>query len=628
MASDDKEWGEVDPKYLTMTIFPEDTIAEAIKIFDIGTIEQIYNNGIEVYFIHHYQIKILKERAKSYADVAISYWHKNHVLSIEAQTILSDGRKIELDNDNIFDEEAKDVYRVKKFSMPNVEVGSILEVKYTIKSTQVHELQPWVFHNEIPVLESEINIVKHPFFSYLVKRTNDPNGLIKQTEDQYYSRYKRDFSQRIRYKATNLPAIRNEPYISTLDNYKARLDFQIESVRTPTYYYEYIKDSQTLSNTLLKEEFDEFMEPEDEVRELVDNLNLEKSTEDQKAKLIYDYVRDNFEKENYNSGIYARKDPEEILEKKKVTDSERNLLLMSMLKAAGFDVKPILISTRGHGYVNPQIPFLRQYNLTILLVNINDNYFMFDARNPWTPYGQLPPSSLVNLAMLVDKDNNQFLEIPNPGLRSYEIVESHINVLPDGKLNGSSEMLAIGYASNNRNKQLYEHKKVEDVISNELSNHLDGYKVTLSDTTLKAVPSDTFNTKFQFTLEDFTEIIEDEIYLRPSLYFSKNKNIFSTEKRVYPVEINYRSQSIESNYFTLPAGFSIAEIPEEITIENKYFKYHRITLIVEKNPLKIGFSRQYEIKELVVPQEDYAKFRSDYVKIIDADQEIIVFKSN
>ena len=111
-ADKDKKWGEVDPKYLNMTIFPEDTTAAAIKIFDNGLIDVSLTPDYYVHMVfkRHFQTKILKERGKSYADIAISYWHEDYVSEIKAQTILPSGEKVKLDKDNIFDEESKNKF--------------------------------------------------------------------------------------------------------------------------------------------------------------------------------------------------------------------------------------------------------------------------------------------------------------------------------------------------------------------------------------------------------------------------------------------------------------------------------------------------------------------------------------
>jgi hypothetical protein len=624
--ADEKKYGEVSPEYLQLAIYPEDTSASAIKIFDVGLIDLRYSGGIEVVFTRHFQIKILKEEGKEHANQAISYWHKDRVTSLDAQIIFPDGRRIKVHKDNIFDEEEKNRYKVKKFTFPSVETGAVLELKYETTSKHIDELEPWYFHQSIPVIESEIIAQVTPGFQYFLKKANDPHSQIQSSTQKYYNRFSGKWEDRYHYNMTNLPAIKKEPYISSLNNYKANINFQIHSVSFPGYYQVFIKDLQSLCNWLLEEQYDGFKKPGSKVKKLVESLITGKMTNEDKSRVLFEYVRDNFDS-NPGGGIYTNKDQDDLLKEKKATDSEKNLMLMAMLRAAGLEVKPLLISTIDHGTANPEIPFLSQYNRVILIVNVDNNFYLFDARDPWITYGQLPITSLVKNALLVEKDNASFLDIPNEGLRSINIIESKIELMPEGKLEGKSEIVAIGYASRDYNSDLYKHKKMEKLIQKELTGHHNNFSVTGSDSGLTAAPSDTFRTQFSFKIDDYVQVVDNELYLKPGVYFGRDKNLFVSEKRVFPVEFGYKRKTIETNYFSVPAGYKIAELPREIIIENKYFRYQRTIIPVQENPqspLIIGFSRQFEIKELVAPVEDYPRVKGDYARIVDADQEIIL----
>ena len=485
-GSDLKEWGEVAPEYLNMTIFSEDTSAAAIRIFDESVIDLDVNNGVEMFFKRHYQTKILKEKGKEFADVAISYWHEDMISGVEAQVIQPDGKIIELDGDNVFDEELSNKYKVKKFTFPEVQVGSVLEVKYVHFSSHIHELEPWYFHQSIPVIESEIILHLSPIFTYSVKTANDPDQLVQQTNGNYHNKKRDNWETEFRFKAINLPAIKNEPFISCLNNYRANVNFQIKSVNYPGYHYEFITDINSLCNTLLDKSYEDFDEPESETEDIVRDLITTEMNNTEKAKVIFEYVRDNFT-DDIGTSIYVVRDQEEILEQKKASDTEKNMLLKVMLQAAGLEVMPVLISTRSHGEANPDIPFLSQYNKTILLVNIDGNYFLFDARDPWITYGQLPTSSLVNNALLIQRDNPTYISIPNNDLRSYEVIESHLQVSTEGLLSGSSQLLGIGYASADYNRKLHEHKLVADLVKEELADDIEGFNLINSDSTLTAV---------------------------------------------------------------------------------------------------------------------------------------------
>lgn len=154
-ASETKKWGEAGDEFLNMKVYPEDTSAAAVKIFDVGEIELSLTTKVNLRFRRHYQIKILKPSGKSYADVAIPYWHEDKITRVKAQTIQSNGKKLKVKK--VHDEEEKDNYRLKKFSLPAVEVGSIIEVEYEFRSKYFTFLEPWVFQDEIPTKEANLH---------------------------------------------------------------------------------------------------------------------------------------------------------------------------------------------------------------------------------------------------------------------------------------------------------------------------------------------------------------------------------------------------------------------------------------------------------------------------------------
>ena len=46
-------------------------------------------------------------------------------------------------------------YDAKKFAIPNVKEGSVIEVFYTLESPFVFQFRSWEFQSEIPKLQSE-----------------------------------------------------------------------------------------------------------------------------------------------------------------------------------------------------------------------------------------------------------------------------------------------------------------------------------------------------------------------------------------------------------------------------------------------------------------------------------------
>ena len=64
-------------------------------------------------------------------------------------------RETKLDPKNVFLENQSKYYDAKKFAIPNVKEGSVIEVFYTLESPFIFQFRSWEFQSDIPKLQSE-----------------------------------------------------------------------------------------------------------------------------------------------------------------------------------------------------------------------------------------------------------------------------------------------------------------------------------------------------------------------------------------------------------------------------------------------------------------------------------------
>ena len=91
---------------------------------------------------------------------------------------------------------------------------------------------------------------------------------------------------------------------------------------------------------------------------------------------------------------------------------------------------------------------------------------------------------------------------------------------------------------------------------------IDNIELIEADSSLKAAPSDTFKTTFRIKISEAAEVVDDEIYLPPFLYNRREKNIFASENREFPIEYGYVGETLEINTFVIPEGWTFVEKPE------------------------------------------------------------------
>ena len=248
-----KKWGTVPKEIKEMKTYAQDTSAAAIFIFDIGELQVDMADGASMTLKRHYQIKILKESGKKYADIDIPYYYEDKIDDLKVQTILPNGKKIKVNKKDIFDEQEKEHYKLKRIAAPGATVGAIIEVKYTLFSEYVLNLESWFFQYEIPNLESVMVVQVAPGFDYSAFIKNDFYFRIKQETEQYIDLdYQGLRLNRFIYRGVRIPAIKEEPYVACLNDYRAHLEFQLRGYKNEYVDHTFVKNFKTLHKELLE----------------------------------------------------------------------------------------------------------------------------------------------------------------------------------------------------------------------------------------------------------------------------------------------------------------------------------------------------------------------------------------
>lgn len=169
------EFGKITNDEFALNEYKKDKNAEAIIIYDIGKSIFVYKSGYyDVVFTHRKKIKIFSEAGIDQGEIELYYYRDNQIWEriedLEAFTYnLEDGlkRKVELNPELVYDEKVNDKWYVKKFAMPNVKPGSIIEYRYRLTTPASFNLPDWYYQSNIPTLYSEYIIEMSPFYEYV-----------------------------------------------------------------------------------------------------------------------------------------------------------------------------------------------------------------------------------------------------------------------------------------------------------------------------------------------------------------------------------------------------------------------------------------------------------------------------
>jgi len=558
---------------------------------------------VEEYFV---RMKIYTKEGYEYATETIPLYYgrmgnNEKVNSLKAMTYNLENNEIiktKLENDAVFLEKTSENYFQKKFTMPNIKEGSVLEWTYTKESPFFTLLDDLVIQNTIPTCKFFASISVPEYFVYNTsKKGYYPLNLKtekKQREINYNYRVANGiaitesksgvlkFEETI-YKvdAENIPAVIEEPFANNIKNYLTAVVFELSHTRFPNSTIEtFALDWEAVVKTLMEhEEFGGQMKNINYVNDYLPEILLNKSTEIDKINSILKFIQSNI-KYNGNQGLATNEGVKKALKEKTGNVAEVNINLLNFLKAAGLDAYPVIVSTINHGI--PLFPSVNAFNYVIVSVNTAQGKVLLDATDNFSQPNILPTRVLnFNGREIFSEKTSNWIELyPSKYSVEKNIVSAKFN---GEKFEGNNRSVYINNdALNNRNKwngltkeHLIDNLKEElegvDILDIRISNIEDTSKVLME--------------TYKFETETSFENISDKIYIEPLLFFTKKTNPFKLDKREYPIFYNYPWIENTLVNIAIPENYKIVSIPQsvEIQLENNIGLFQYKTIQNENN---------------------------------------------
>lgn len=358
---------------------------------------------------------------------------KEKIRNLKAQIFYKDNeghlQRKKLGRNDFFDEKVNDNVRMKRFSFPNLQPGAIIEWAYELESENRTFLDPWSFQSEIPTLVSKFEIHTPSLFIYNLYPKGD--GIFAAQEEERYSYsypFRADYgalgsdhgsvsmetTQKIWVKI-DVPALRPEPHVSTIENYRNQIQFQLAFTRDPNSGQvrpQLGSWDQLISLLKDADSFGKQLNLPRKVRKELPNFEEDYLDEYDRMIAIYDFVRSSFSW-NQRVSMYSEVGMGNFFRDKTGNSADMNMFLISLLRESHIDANPVLISSRNNGFLIPGITQISQFNNTIAAVHIGDQRFFMDACDPSLPFSLLPEYDLNGVGIEIYKDQSHaWVELP------------------------------------------------------------------------------------------------------------------------------------------------------------------------------------------------------------------------
>ncbi|MEO8412456.1 MAG: DUF3857 domain-containing protein [Ginsengibacter sp.] len=655
----DIKFGKVKAADFDITSTLIDSSTNAVVVADVGKSVFIANTSdltFSLIFTEKKRIKIVNKNGYDAATITIPLYLNDHDKSEKLENLdavtynMENGKVVEtrVEKSAIFTEKHSKNWTYKKFTFPALKEGSIIEYSYQVKSDFFFNLQSWTFQGEYPVLWSQYNAEIPDFFKYVtlaqgyqpffinkVDRSQAHFSFVQHVERESSSfgpvtnpglnNYTIDGSlDRHSWVMKNVPALKEEPFTTTLQNAIAKIEFQLNQVVFPNSMPQNYMDTwEKVASNLMADE--DFGLPISRANNWLDDILIpivaNTASQKEKAQKIFEYVRDNFTCNDIN-GIYTTKGLKEVFRNKNGSVSDINMLLIAMLKSRKIDATPVILSTRDHGFANEYYPLLNRYNYLIAKVVIDETEWYLDATSRYLAYGTLP--SLVY--------NGQAREIAdNVATPVYFVADSlkesgttnvYISNTDSGGVEGTFSHNFGVYESlrfrNTMTKTLPADfkKSLQQEYPEEIA--IDNIEID----SLKLL-NEPVGLQYDLKFKSFGD--EDIVYFNPLVGEAIKKNPFTVAERFYPVEMPYSLDDIYNFTMEIPKGYTVDELPKSARVnvnENEgMFEY-----IISADKQYIQMRCKLVLKKATYLNEDYQTLRDFYTFIVKKEAEQIVFK--
>ena len=614
------EFGEVPKHERAMTVYAPDSSADAAILYKYGEISIVEGGtSFEARIFTMKRIKILTEAGKEFGDYIIRFYHKNaleNVKSIKAVIVQPDNTITKLDKKDIFEEKANEYFTNIRFSMPKVQVGSVIDIRYELWTKNIAQLKRWYFQENIPVAHSELKFNSPQYFSYQYFVRGYALGNVKALDNQEYPIDVK--VNKGNFVLKNVPGMRREKYLSSLKNYKAHVVFQLEVIQYPNQLPE--KYLATWDEFLV--DFHEHRYQGDRYTKKLEYNKLWQAFEPQydaneshaeKIQKAYKFVNSEIHWNGFIS-TSCSKTINLLYKEKKASTAGLSFAMIAILREMGYEAHPILGGVRTDGLLITDVPITDQFNHTMVYVEFDDQYMIIDMGNANRPLGILSLKSLNFFGLLVRKKVVEWVPIESTLSRNINLVNAQLN---GSTISGTIKTKMTGYEAlriNEDYKDGMEGYFKEVYPTGKLSNY-ESKNISLDHPDYKA--------SFDFDLD--LEVVDDLIFLYPVLYSEFKENPFQLNKRYFPVEFTHPFQEQFIFRLKIPEGYVVDELPQSkfITSPDKLIEHK---FVVENKNGLLSVVSNLSVKKSYFPIETYQSLKEFFSSFAETATTPIVLK--
>ena len=620
------DWPAIPPDELSLKDSPTHPGSHAIILY-----HEVQTDDTTSAVLHHTRIKILSAQGKQYANIELPFLKQWFTIrDVKARTVRPDGSSVEFKGE-IFEKTivkgrflGQNVkFLAKTFSLPDVQVGSIIEYRYREQWDPTRfPTRRWLVQRELPI--------RRAVFTRKRYREMDVRWITFRIPKEKLPQEGRDGI--IRMELENIPPFQEEDFMPPEEELKMRVDFYYAlRMKPPEEFWEDLGKQ-------LRKIAEGFIGKHDDIAREVATIVSPGDPPEAKLRKLYaraqqirnlNYERFKTEKEEKREKLKDNSNVKDVLKNGYASGWAINCFFVALARAAGFEASVAYLAGRHAYFFNPQYLDEDQLNAYVAIVRINGQDVFLDPATKFAPYGLLSWSQTGVRGLKLNKQGGEFVQSPLPD-SSFGLAErkASLKLLDDGTLEGELHVLYHGQAALSRRVSDYQEdetgrrKTREEEIKSWLP---DGATVEIRQIVGFDEPEQPLRVDCAVRLPGFAMATGRRMLLPFSVFHAGRTNPLQSTNRIHPVYFHYPFRDVDEITITLPDGFQLEGLPSPRTLSSPVINFTSASKSPAANTLLL--ERRFAMEGIYYAPEMYAALRQFYTGVKTADEEHIILRA-
>ena len=618
------DWEPIPPEELALQDDPLNPGAHAI-ILSLET----FTNHEKHYETNYRRIKILTEKGKKYGNVEIPLVKKTlRVKDLAARVVHPDGRAVAFVGE-VYEKPVVKSKRlqvlVKTFSLPDVDVGSIVEYRFTYKWDPYKFFPPgWFIQSELTLRLGNFRLKPYTGGSWNLgwNMWLFPEGdELQPQEDGTF-----------RLLVEDVPAFQEEKYMPPEGELKMRTTF---------FYKEktLMESDDAFWKRIGRERYEEeekFIRKDKGIDRVVAQLISPNDPPKVKLRKLYaraqqvrnlSYERRKTQKEEKRKKLKENKSVKDVLKRGYGDAWDINRLFVALARAAGFDASVVLLAERSSQFFHKNLRDPDELNAQVVVVRLGREEIYLDPASACSPFGLLSWDQTGVTGLRLEKEGGVFAQSPAPK-SSDAVTERRAQLTLDmqGTLAGKVQVLFHGQEALRKRLDALDEDGIQrrEELEEEIESWLPtGAKVEIERAQNWESSEEPLQVEFSLELPNFAIATGRRLLLPVGIFQMSEKHPRVYVKRVHPVYFRYPWQEKDEITLTLPPGFQVEGTPPEHMVPTQFSRYESSC---EEQENRLLFRRLLVMNGVFFKKEYYPVLRRFFTEVKVGDEQNVVLE--